>query len=80
MPCSDKPDGAWTWLNGAFTNESPSDELEEKQQDMGKFTRLDTKLSAALTRSAKGDLATKISISKVKSRRRESKLGVGESF
>ena len=36
--CLDKPDGAWTWLNGAFTNKSPRDELEEKRQDLGKFT------------------------------------------
>ena len=34
--------------------------MEEKLQDPGKFITLDTKLSAALTRSAKGDLATKI--------------------
>ena len=34
--------------------------MEENLQDPGKFITLDTKLSAALTRSAKGDLATKI--------------------
>ena len=38
----------------------PREKLEEKLQDPGKFITLDTKLSAALTRSAKGDLATKI--------------------
>ena len=35
-------------------------ELEAKLQDPGKFLTLDTKLSAALTRSAGGDLATRI--------------------
>ena len=36
------------------------EKLEEKLQDPGKFLTLDTKLSAALTRSAGGDLATRI--------------------
>ena len=36
------------------------EKLEEKLQDPGKFITLDTKLSAALTLSAKGDLANKI--------------------
>ena len=39
---------------------SPRVELEKKLQEPGKFITLDTKLSAAFTRSAKGDLATKI--------------------
>ena len=43
-----------------FDNKTPRDQLEEKLQDPAKFITLDTKLSAALTRSAKGDLATKI--------------------
>ena len=58
--CSDKPDEAWLWLNEVFDNKTQRDELEKKLQDPGKFITLDTKLSAALTRSAKGDLATKI--------------------
>ena len=58
--CSDKPDEAWIWLNEVFDNKTPRDQLEEKLQEPGKFITLDTKLSAALTRSAKGDLATKI--------------------
>ena len=58
--CSDKPDEAWLWLNEVFDNKTPREKLEEKLQDPGKFITLDTKLSAALTRSAKGDLATKI--------------------
>ena len=58
--CSDKPDEAWIWLNEVFDNKTPRDKLEEKLQEPGKFITLDTKLSAALTRSAKGDLATKI--------------------
>ena len=36
------------------------EKLEEKLQDPGKFLTLDTKLSAVLTRSAGGDLATRI--------------------
>ena len=36
------------------------EELEKKLQDPGKFLTLDAKLSAALTRSAGGDLATRI--------------------
>ena len=58
--CSDKPDEAWIWLNEVFDNKTPRDQLEEKLQEPGKFITLDTKLSAALTRLAKGDLATKI--------------------
>ena len=58
--CSDKPDEAWIWLNEVFDNKTPRDKLEEKLQDPGKFITLDTKSSAALTCSAKGDLATKI--------------------
>ena len=58
--CSDKPDEAWIWLNEVFDNKTPREKLEEKLQDPGKFITLDTKLSAALTRPAKGDLATKI--------------------
>ena len=58
--CSDKPDEAWIWLSKVFDNKTPREKLEEKLQDPGKFITLDTKLSAALTRSAKGDLATKI--------------------
>ena len=58
--CSNKPDEAWLWLNEVFDNKTPREKLEEKLQEPGKFITLDTKLSAALTRSAKGDLATKI--------------------
>ena len=58
--CSDKPDEAWSWLNEVFDTKTPRVELEKKLQEPGKFITLDTKLSAALTRSAKGDLATKI--------------------
>ena len=36
------------------------EKLEQKLQDPGKFLTLDTKLSAAFTRSAGGDLATRI--------------------
>ena len=58
--CSDRPDEAWTWLNEVFDTKTPRVELEKKLQEPGKFITLDTKLLAALPRSAKGDLATKI--------------------
>ena len=58
--CSDKPDEAWAWLNEVFDTKTERSKLEERLQDPGKFITLDTKLSAALTRAAKGDLATKI--------------------
>ena len=47
-------------VNEALDNKTPREKLEEKLQAPAKFITLDTKLSAALTRSAKGDLATKI--------------------
>ena len=43
-----------------FDTKTPRDQLEERLQEPGKFITLDTKLSAASTRSAKGDLDTKI--------------------
>ena len=58
--CSDRPDEAWTWLNEVYDQSCTREELEKKLQDPGKFLTLDTKLSAALTRSAGGDLATRI--------------------
>ena len=58
--CSDKPDEAWAWLNEVFDTKTERSKLEDRLQDPGKFITLDTKLSAALTRAAKGDLATKI--------------------
>ena len=51
--CSDKPDEAWIWLNEVLDNKTPREKLEEKLRDPGKFITLETKLSAALTRSAK---------------------------
>ena len=58
--CSDKPDEAWEWLNEVFDKKLDRKALEAKLQDPGKFITLDTKLSSALTRSAKGDLGTRI--------------------
>ena len=58
--CSDRPDEAWAWLNDVYDQSCTRKELEDKLQDPGKFLTLDTKLSAALTRSAGGDLATRI--------------------
>ena len=57
--CSDRPDEAWAWLNDVYDQSCTRKELEDKLQDPGKFLALDTKLSAALTRSAGGDLATR---------------------
>eukprot|EP00435_Cladocopium_sp_Y103_P000431 s2766_g1.t1 len=51
---------AWAWLNEVYDQSCTRTELEKKLQDPGKFLTLDTKLSAALTRSAGGDLATRI--------------------
>ena len=58
--CSDRPDEAWAWLNEVYDQSISREELEKRLQDPGKFLTLDTKLSAALTRSAGGDLATRI--------------------
>ena len=58
--CSDRPDEAWAWLNDVYDQTCTRQELEAKLQDPGKFLTLDTKLSAALARSAGGDLATRI--------------------
>ena len=58
--CSDRSDEAWAWLNEVYDQSCTRDKLEEKFQDPGKFLTLDTKLSAALTRSAGRDLATRI--------------------
>ena len=58
--CSDRPDEAWLWLNEVYDQTCTRGELEKKLQDPGKFLTLDTKFSAALTRSAGGDLATRI--------------------
>lgn len=59
--CSDKPDEAWAWLNEVYDSKDDSRlALEQRLQNPGKFVTLDTKLCAALTRSAKSDLATRI--------------------
>ena len=58
--CPDRPDEAWAWLNEVYDQDCTREELEKKLQEPGKFLTLDTKLSAALTRSAGGDLATRI--------------------
>ena len=50
--CSDRPDEAWAWLTDVYDQSCTRKELEDKLQDPGKFLTLDTKLSAALTRSA----------------------------
>ena len=58
--CSDRHDEAWARLNDVYDQSCTRQELEGKLPDPGKFLTLDTKLSAALTRSARGDLATRI--------------------
>ena len=57
--CYDRPDEAWAWLKAVYDQSCTREKLEEKLQDPRKFLILDTKLSAALTRSAGGDLATR---------------------
>ena len=57
---SDQPDKAWAWLNEVYDQSCTREKLEERLQDPGKFLMLDTRLSAALTSSAGGDLATRI--------------------
>ena len=52
--CSDKPDAAWDWLMEVHNTVDERSVLEERLSNLGKFTTLDTKLAAALTRSAKG--------------------------
>ena len=55
--CSDKPDEAWEWLNEVYDKKLDRKELEAKLQNpSSKFITLDTKLSSALARSAKGDI------------------------
>ena len=58
--CSDRPDEAWAWLNEVYDQSCTRKKLEERLHDPGKFLTLDTELSAALTRSAGEDLATRI--------------------
>ena len=49
--CSDRPDEARAWLSEVYDQSCTGEKLEQKLQDPGKFLTLDTKLSAALTRS-----------------------------
>ena len=71
--CSDKPDAAWDWLiMEVYNTVDERDVLEERLSDPGKFTTLDTKLAAALTRSAKGDLANRI----INCKEEKAKLGI----
>ena len=58
--CSDRLDEAWAWLNEVYDQSCTRDQREQKLQDPGTFLTLDKKLSAALTCSAGGDLATRM--------------------
>ena len=53
---SDQPDDAFLWLLEAYDKDITHDKL----RDPGKFLTLDTKLLAALTKVAKGELARQI--------------------
>ena len=53
---SDQPDAAFTWVLEAYKK----DASHEKLRDPGKFLALDTKLLAALSKVAKGELARQI--------------------
>ena len=57
---SDRPDKAWEWLREVYDKDIKPAEKMMKLQDPGDFGTLDTKLLAALTRSAKGDLGQRI--------------------
>ena len=57
---SDKPDEAWEWIMEVWDPKLSRVELEAKLQNPGKFVTLDTKLTAALTKSARGDLGNRI--------------------
>ena len=70
--CSDKPDAAWDWLMEVYNTVGERKVLEERLSNPGKFTTLDTKLAAALTRSAKGDLANRI----INYKEEKAKLGI----
>ena len=70
--CSDKPDAAWDWLMEVYNTIDERSVLEDRLSSPGKFTTLDTKLAAALTRSAKGDLANRI----INYKEEKAKLGI----
>ena len=58
---SDKPDDAWKWVNAVYTNViTDKSQLMADLRDPGTFVTLDTKVLAALTRIAKGDLEKQI--------------------
>ena len=69
---SDKPDAAWDWLMEVYNTVDERSVLEDRLSSPGKFTTLDTKLAAALTRSAKGDLANRI----INYKEEKAKLGI----
>ena len=58
--CSDKRDAEWDWLMEVYNTIDERSVLEDRLSNPAKFTTLDTKLAAAWTRSAKGDLANRI--------------------
>ena len=57
---SDRPDEAWPWIMEVWSDREDKKKLLEELGEPGKFVTLDTKILAALTRSAKGDLAQRI--------------------
>ena len=57
---SDRPDKAWEWIREVYDKDVKPAEKMKKLQDPGEFGTLDTKLLAAHTRSAKGDLGQRI--------------------
>ena len=57
---SDKPDDAWHWIMKVWDSNLSRTELEDALKNPGAFVTLDTKLTSALTKSAKGDLANRI--------------------
>ena len=57
---SDRPDEAWPWIMEVWSDREDKKRLLDELGDPRKFVTLDTKILAALTRSAKRDLAQRI--------------------
>ena len=57
---SDRPDEAWPWIMEVWPDREDKKRLLEELGEPGKFVTLDTRILAALTRPAKGDLAQRI--------------------
>ena len=57
---SDRPGEAWPWIMEVWSDREDKKKLLEELGEPGNFVTWDTQILAALTRSAKGDLAQRI--------------------